>query len=199
MSSSPANVTLLQVLGGAVLLAAMGGGLSCTDPVLDGAVENQGNETEGYAKGEFHRAGQLCVACHQKGGDASDSPFTMAGTVFAQPARQVGVDNAEIRFTDADGAKYTATTNCVGNFFVKADEWQPKFPVLVEVAKGNIRRSMRSPIGRSPDCAGCHSLDIPVADPFSQVGHIYLFGGDEPGQPNGAADCDADPVRTGSP
>jgi len=173
--------------------------VSCADPVLSDAVEGQGNETSGVEKGEFHRAGQPCGTCHQEGGPAADFPFTVAGTVFAQPMRQVGVEAAEIRMTDADGTKYTAKTNCVGNFFVTPAEWQPKYPILVEVAKNNVRRSMRSAIGRDASCAGCHTPDLEPADPFSQVPHIYLFSGDEPGSPEGAADCKVDPKRVGSP
>jgi hypothetical protein len=172
---------------------------SCSnDPVLDDAVDAQGNETSGVPKGEFHRAGQVCTACHVEGGPASDSAFTIAGTVFAQPGREVGVGAAEIRMTDSEGTKYIAKTNCVGNFFVKASEWDPHFPILVEVAKGNVRRSMKGVIGRATSCAECHTLGNPVPDPLSQVGHIYLDGGDEPGLPNGADDCPVDPVRPGS-
>ncbi len=173
--------------------------LSCADPVLSDAVAVQGAETSGVEKGEFHRAGQPCVTCHQEGGPASDSPFTVAGTIFAQPMRQVGVEGAEVRMTDADGTKHTAKTNCVGNFFVKSADWQPKFPILVEVGKNNVRRSMRSAIGREASCAGCHSTDLVPTDPLSQLGHVYLFATDEPGSPEGAADCKVDPKRPGTP
>ena len=195
----PSTVALarspLALLAAGIALASA----SCTDPVLDDIVEDQGNETKNIPQSEHHRAGQRCVACHQEHGKASGSPFTLAGTVFAQPGRQVGVEGAEIRLTDADGTKYTAKTNCVGNFFIKPSEWVPKFPILVEIAKNNVRRSMRSPIGREADCAGCHVLDIPPKDPFSQVGHIYLFSTDELGSPEGSPECPVDPVRPGSP
>jgi hypothetical protein len=173
--------------------------VSCRDPVLDDAIDQQGNETSGIDKNEYHRAGQPCVVCHREGGPASDSVFSIAGTVFAQPKRQVGVENAEVRMTDSDGSKHIAKTNCVGNFFVKPSEWNPKFPILVEVAKNNVRRSMRSPIGREPSCGGCHTMQLPPEDPLSQVGHIYLYGGDEPGSPEGSPQCPVDPKRVGSP
>jgi hypothetical protein len=185
--------TLRLFLIGAAALAA-----SCTDPVLDKTVDDQGNETAGIDKGELHRAGQRCTACHQENGVASSSPFTLAGTVFAQPNRQVGVGGAEIRLTDSDGTKHIAKTNCVGNFFVRPDEWVPRFPILVEVAKNGARRSMRSAIGRETDCAGCHRVETPPPDPFSQVGHIYLYAGDEPNLPNGDDACPVDPVRPGT-
>lgn len=180
-----------------LILLAVGAALSCSDPFLDGQNDAQGNETSGVEQGQYHRAGSACVTCHREGGEASDSPFTIAGTVFAQPLKQVGVDSVEIRLTDADATKFITKTNCVGNFFVRPGEWVPKFPVLVEIAKGGVRRSMRSSIGREPSCAVCHSSDLPPKDPFSAIGHIYLFSGDEPGSPNGADDCPVDPVKLG--
>lgn len=180
------------------ILGVLAIGAACTDPVIDDAISAQGNETSGIPKGEFHRAGQECTVCHTEGGPASDKPFTVAGTVFAQPAREVGVGAAEVRMTDAEGTKFIAKTNCVGNFFVRPEDWQPHFPILVEVAKGNVRRSMKSVIGRASSCAHCHSFDLTPKDPLSQVGHIYLFGGDEPNLPNGANDCPVDPVRPGT-
>jgi hypothetical protein len=179
------------------LVAAGAAALSCSDPFLDGQNDAQGNETSGVEQGQYHRAGSACVTCHREGGEASDAPFTVAGTVFAQPLKQVGVDSVEIRMTDADGTKFLTKTNCVGNFFVTPAEWVPKFPILVEIAKGGVRRSMRSVIGREPSCAVCHSSDLPPKDPFSAVGHIYLFSGDEPGSPNGSDDCPVDPVKFG--
>jgi len=184
------------VLAGSTLAAVLG--ISCSDPVLDDVVEDQGNETENVDQGEFHRVGQRCTACHQANGEASDSPFTLAGTVFAQPNRQVGVGDVEIRLTDSDGSKYTAKTNCVGNFFITAAEWEPRFPILVDIFKGGVRRQMRSPIGRATDCSECHTVANPPKDPFSQLGHIYLFSGDEPGRPNGDDSCAVDPVRPGT-
>jgi cytochrome c553 len=181
------------------LLVSLGVFSSCADPVLTDAVNAQGKETSGISQGEFHRAGQPCVTCHQEGGPASNSPFTVAGTVFAQPLRQIGVEGAEIRMTDSNATKYIAKTNCVGNFFVKAADWDPKFPILVEIAKGNVRRSMQSTIGRNASCAGCHSPTLDIGDPFSQVGHVYLFATDEAASPLGAADCPVDPKRAGTP
>lgn len=183
-----------------VVTGAICAAVSCSsDPALSNAVDALGNETQGVERGQYHRAGQPCVVCHQSGGPASDKPFTVAGTVFAQPNRQVGVESAEVRMTDADGTKHIAKTNCTGNFFVTAAEWDPKFPILVEVAKGGVRRSMKGPIGRDPSCAHCHSFDIPVKDKASMVTHIYLFSSDEPGSPEGAADCPVNPKRPGSP
>lgn len=190
-------------LGAALVAVAVTPFVSCgSDPVLSDQIASLGNETAGVPKGEFHRPGQPCVVCHQEGGPASDFPYTVAGTVFAQPNRQVGVERAEIRMTDSGGTKHIAYTNCVGNFKVTADEWDPKFPIIVEIAKGNVKRAMQGTIGRDPSCGNCHSIDFQPPDPFSQVKHIYLFSGDEPGAPNGASDCGGDgsidPERPGS-
>ena len=173
--------------------------LSCADPVLSDAVAAQGAETAGVEKGQYHRAGQPCGVCHQEGGPASSFPFSVSGTVFAQPLRQVGVEGVEIRLTDAERTTHIAKTNCVGNFMVKPEEWSPKFPILVEIGKGNVRRSMRSVIGREKSCSGCHSTELEVSDPLSQVGHIYLYATDEPGSPEGTPDCPVDPKRPGTP
>ena len=184
-----------------LVVAVMGVGaafLSCADPVQSDAVNALGPETSGVPKGVYHRAGQPCVTCHQEGGPASGFPYTVAGTIFAQPLRQIGVEGAEIRMTDAEGTTHIAKTNCVGNFMVAPGEWAPKFPVLVEIGKGNIRRSMRSIIGRSASCASCHSSDLEVADPFSQLGQVYLFAADEPGSPEGTEGCPVDPKRPGT-
>ena len=173
-------------------------GAGCTDPVIDDVIAEQGEESDTIPKGPLHRAGQRCVVCHEEGGAAGGSPFTLAGTVFAQPKRQVGVNDASVRFTDAAGTSFTAKTNCVGNFFVRPDEWTPRFPVLVEVVKGTSVRAMQSPIGRERDCASCHALAMPPPDPFSQVGHVYLFDSDERGAYDGDISCSVNPIREGT-
>jgi hypothetical protein len=193
--TSRTRTTHRSVLGALVVAAA---GVSCRDPVLDDTVKAQGKETQGIPVGEFHRAGQRCTICHQDTGPASQA-YALAGTIFAQPNRQVGVGKVEIRLTDSDGTKFTAKTNCVGNFFITASDWTPKFPILVAIAKNGSVREMTSPIGRATDCAECHTLAIPPVDPFSQMPQIYLYTSDEPGQPDGDPTCPVDPVRPGSP
>ncbi len=188
----------------AILCIALAAAGACRDPALDDRIDALGKETSGIPKGEFHRAGQPCTACHVEGGPASTS-FTMAGTVFAQPARLVGVGGAEIRLTDSNGSKHITKTNCVGNFFIKSttddpeNGWDPAFPVLVEIEKSNVRRRMNTVIGRESSCGGCHVAGLTPDDPLSQVPHIYLFGGDEPGLPNGQTDCPVDPRAPGDP
>jgi len=55
---------------------------------------------------------------------------------------------------------------------------------------------MSGPIGRQTDCAFCHKQN--VGDPLSEVDHIYLFGTDEPGLPDGDPSCPVDPVVPGT-
>lgn len=159
------------------LLAASPG---CSDPIQSGREEELGKEVEGIPKGEFHRAGQPCVVCHSKNGAASDSIFSIAGTVFAGPEKRRGVLNAEVRMTDSLGTKYIAKTNCVGNFFVKPSDWDPKFPILVAVAKKGTLRRMNSVIGREQSCGTCHTTKA-NRDPTSQLIHVFLFGTEEVG------------------
>jgi hypothetical protein len=178
----PAALPLLACLAAAIVATVP----ACTDPVHDRAVSDLGPEKGG--KNEFHRAGQPCVVCHNDEGPAN-TVFSVAGTIFAQPATLIGVDSVQVQLTDAAGTKYVALTNCVGNFFVKPDQWAPHFPILVRVAKAGVSRLMTSPIGREPSCAGCHNAHVPVDEPLYQVDHISIFTADEPSPPQ----CDVNP------
>ena len=179
----------LLALAGVLAIATT---LSCgTDPVHDGAVAAQGKEVTGIPIGEFHRAGQPCVVCHEEHGPASSSIFTVAGTIFAGPNGTVGVDGAEVDMTDSKGSKYPTKTNCVGNFKVTPDQWNPAFPILVRVAKGTAQRSMKTPIGREPSCGNCHVNVITDENQFGSMPHIYLFAGDDPAGPS--KDCPVNP------
>jgi hypothetical protein len=165
--------------------------LGCSDPVHDGAVAAQGKETTGVPIGKYHRAGQPCVVCHEEHGPASSSVFTVAGTIFASPDKLVGVDSAFVQMTDSGGSKFQVKTECNGNFSVTPDQWNPKFPILVRVAKGTATHSMRTPIGREPSCANCHVLQITDENQFGSMAHVYLFGSDDPSGP--AKDCEVNP------
>lgn len=171
--------------------------LSCNaDPVLNDAIAALGAE-KGPAN-DTHRAGQPCTLCHQPNGNA-DSDFSVAGTIFASPDGLVGVDGARIDLVDAEGKSPPGDkvflTNCVGNFFVKRTDWDPKFPIAVRVSKGSVSRTMRSSIGQAGSCAHCHKAEIPLKDPFSTTHQVFLFasGGDPAGK---AKICDRDPDLT---
>lgn len=186
---------LRHLLVGSAVAAAVAAA-ACSDPILSNLVDESGDEQDGIPRGEYHRPGQECTLCHQEGGKASSKPFTVAGTIFASANRDVGVDSVEVRLTDSDGTKFIARTNCVGNFFVTQAEWNPKFPILVAINKNGAQQNMSSPIGRNSGCGGCHKLT--VQDRLSQLPHIYLYGTDEPGFPDGDPTCPTSPIRPGT-
>jgi hypothetical protein len=167
---------------------------ACSDPVTSGALNALPGENPTVPVGEFHRAGQPCVDCHNPSGPASADDFSLAGTIFAQPQNAVGVDQATVAFTDSASSSFTVTTNCVGNFFVKKSDWDPEFPIFARVFKNGLSRTMQGQIGRERSCANCHSDPDPSSPLyFSNVGHIYLYeSGDNPPPPS--SDCPVSPV-----
>jgi hypothetical protein len=86
--------------------------------------------------------------------------------------------------TDSGTSRFTATTKCNGNFFVRPSEWNPQFPILVRVTKGGAQRSMKTPIGREPSCGNCHVNVINDENRFGSMAHIYLFAGADPNGPS---------------
>jgi hypothetical protein len=161
--------TILLLVGIATALFA-----ACGNPVVDDKIALLGGEAEGVPEGPFHRPGQPCLLCHQEDGPAP--AFQIAGTIFAETKSFKTVDKALVILTDAAGQVFTLETNCIGNFFLYADNDKTlQFPVAAEVryplfdAEGKIRKdgegnilrkskSMASWISRDGSCAGCHSL-----------------------------------------
>lgn len=179
---------------------------SCSDPVRDGRIRALGDEVQGVPIGEFHRAGQPCVICHTKDGPASNRVFSVAGTIFAQPGPAVGVDQVTVAFTDSAGSQFTTKTNCVGNFFVTPQQWDPAYPVLIRIFKGDRSKTMQGQIGRERSCGFCHHDPVnppqqykgTVLDPqYSSVGHIYLLSAADP-PPAPAMGCPVNPVVGGN-
>jgi cytochrome c553 len=188
----------------AFVLAAAAVAAACNaDPVHTNAVNALGPEVAGIPKGQYHRAGQPCATCHGDEGPANVT-FTIAGTVFFGPANNsppVGVGNATVTLLDDSGSKFTATTNCVGNFFVHPGDWpgHPQFPVLVTVSgqpEGQtLTLSMQSHIGRAASCAECHQY--PTTDNYFQTpGLIRMSQTDDP-KYQGDQTCPVNPVPPG--
>ncbi len=143
-----------------LLIAALGLA-GCPSPVNDDAIDALGGECEGVPENEFHRPGQPCVLCH--GEYQGDSPIlSIGGTIFATPSQPIPVEGAKVTLTDANGETQERVTNCIGNFFIPADEWQPAFPLAAQIecpipGTEDVRTLvMGTRISRDGSCAGCH-------------------------------------------
>lgn len=152
----------MTALGGfAVALAG------CGNPVVDSRIAALGDEDPNVAASEFHRAGQPCVLCHSVYEGATPE-LTVGGTIFATPTdpSPIPVDGAMVTLTDSRGEFRVVPTNCVGNFYVRKDEWDPAFPLQAVIsynlpaAAGAIgelgQKPMNSRISRDGSCATCH-------------------------------------------
>jgi hypothetical protein len=160
---------------------------SCAfDPVHQSDVDALGPERSGVPRGPYHRAGQACTVCHGPEGPA-EQQFVLAGTVFSSRDQSVGLDQAEILMVDSLGSSppMSILTNCVGNFFITADTWNPAFPVRVAVASGQASSLMLGHVGRAGSCATCHKEPRGLDSP----GHVFI-GAMPDAQPN----CPVNPV-----
>lgn len=143
---------------------------SCgTDPTIAAVADRLGPEQRGVPQGPEHRPGQPCVTCHH-GSGPGDPEFSLAGTIYLDRDRTLPLEGASVSFSDALERRYTATTNCAGNFYIEADDWRPRFPVWVEVQFEGEAIAMETAIQRDGSCASCHT------DPAgpSSAGHVYL-------------------------
>jgi len=177
-----------------LLLIVAAAAVSCAmDPVHNAAVNALGGEIAGVPQGEYHRAGQPCTTCHSSLGPAKTT-FTVAGTIFYGPTKSIGVDNAQVILVDSLNSSYIAYTNCVGNFFVTPEQYNPAFPIRVQVSQGGVTVGMQSHIGREPSCANCHK-DPPYYD---SQGHIHLVSQQvEDMNAYNPPPCPVSPVQTG--
>jgi hypothetical protein len=176
-----------------VAVAAAAGPLtSCVDPVHDDAVAALPPEAQGVPRGEFHRAGQPCTTCHGPEGPAKQ--FSIAGTIFWQPysSSKVGANQAIVSIVDSLNNQIQLTTNCVGNFWVTPEAYNPAFPILVSVFKDGqtYTQAMVSEIGRASSCADCHRE--PGASSNS-VGQVFLTTGAIPTNEVPTSSCPVDP------
>ncbi|MBK6691947.1 MAG: hypothetical protein IPG50_07045 [Myxococcales bacterium] len=173
--------TLLFTLG--VVLPVAVPLVSCTDPVQDKAIAALGPEIG--TPGPDHRPGQPCVTCHSEFGNSS-SIFSVGGTIYESAGSPQGAANVSVLMRSADNSSFTATTGPSGNFFVRKNEWDPAFPLLVHIYRQDVGiRPMLSHVGREPSCAGCH-FNPPDAGfaadarplvhytAFQSVGQVYL-------------------------
>ena len=161
-----------SIVGIGLALVLAGSFAACVDPVHDQEITALGPEIAGIATSEFHRAGQPCLVCHQPSGPANTT-FAVAGTIFYGPDKLVGAENVQVELVDSAGTYFTAITNCVGNFYIPPDIWNPAFPLLVQIQyPGQTGATkMTGQISRDGSCAGCHK------DPqsFDSRGHVYAM------------------------
>ncbi len=192
-----AGATALAVVAG---LALSGG---CGNPAVDDKISALGGEQQGVPQGPFHRPGQPCLLCHSKYYGAKPE-MVVAGTVFADLKQFLSVENVDVVLTDSVGETRTATTNCIGNFFITKDSWDAQFPLAAEIrypvydASGNVQKddkgqivrkvkAMGSWINRDGSCASCHTLygRVPAVDQsqnpiwYDSTGWIYCNGPDD--------------------
>jgi hypothetical protein len=173
--STYAKGLVVALFGGALIAGLVAPG--CSNPVIDTQIEALGGEQQGVPQGPFHRPGQPCVLCHSSYYGASPE-FAVGGTVFAD---QKGdsfktVNDVQVVLTDSIGETRTLTTNCIGNFYVRKEDWDPQFPLAAEIrypvynpttgeptldGEGQVVRkvkAMGSYISRDGSCAHCHTL-----------------------------------------
>ncbi|WP_156041038.1 hypothetical protein [Chondromyces apiculatus] len=169
---------LLTALTSAALAA-------CGNPSIDERVEELGDEVEGVPLA-FHRAGQPCVMCHSIYGGA-EPRMSVAGTIYSVKGMVANpdgtgtavpsppVDQVTVLMFDSFGDKREVKTDCVGNFHLTPEEWDPFFPLYAEIkfplpqeapAPGApapagepvIRRAaMGTWIQREGSCNACHA------------------------------------------
>lgn len=143
--------------------------LACADPVYDDAVAQLGGEQAGVEPGPLHRPGQPCVLCHSSRG--GELEFSLAGTVYVDRDSKTPIENVSVQVIDSQQRKFVAHTNCAGNFFVTPAEFAPDFPIWLSMERGDVFRSMDTPVYREASCAGCHTNPVSLSSP----GHVYLI------------------------
>ena len=136
--------------------------LFACNPVHNEQVSALPGEVPGVPRGPTHRAGQPCLLCH--------SDFNVAGTVFASPDDRTPAVGVSVNLVDSQNSTFVATTNEVGNFFVRTDEWTPVYPMKVSITSNGVTTPMTANVGRNGACAACHSDPVSPSSP----GHVYV-------------------------
>lgn len=184
-----------RFIGAAAGFAAAVGASACGNPAVDSRIAALGDEVPNIKPSEFHRAGQPCELCHSKYGGA-EPEISVGGTIFATPLKDAAalptaVQGAVVTLIDAEGVVKTATTNCAGTFFMTREQWDPSFPLRVELSYpppgGGVglkpATPMSSRISRDGSCAGCHF------GPRTQGTPGYVFCEEDPSTPFPVPSC----------
>jgi hypothetical protein len=163
---------ILLVLVAACASACTPAVLAPVDPQHDLEVAALGPEDPKIPVGPLHRAGQPCMLCHDLGQDAVE--FNLAGTLYRDNTTATPLTDAEVLFVDAASNLFTAHTNCVGNFYIGALEYEPVWPFWVTIRQAGNDSAMGSPVHRERSCAACH---FNPAGPRT-AGQVYLTSDD---------------------
>jgi hypothetical protein len=143
----------------APLLVTLPALAACLDATHDKQVQALGGEAPGVAPGPDHRPDQPCLVCHGSEGPAKSS-FSVAGTIHAVEKQSAPAVGATVQIEDIDGLVFLSPTNTAGNFYVLTSQWQPTFPIQMQVSLGPVTAQMLTHVGREGSCATCH-LTIP--------------------------------------
>lgn len=160
-----------------MLTSALASTAACGNPAVDALVTELGEEVQGVEPSEYHRPGQPCVLCHSVYGGA-EPQMSVAGTVFAlpdlipdpaNPGNMIPpppVKEVKVLMFDAfNNRSPDVETNCVGNFFLTKEQWDPFFPLYAEIefklpgSETTLRAAMGTWIQREPSCNQCHRDD----------------------------------------
>ncbi|HEY5145706.1 MAG TPA: hypothetical protein VII82_03025 [Polyangiaceae bacterium] len=150
-------------------VGALGALAGCVDTTHDIEVQALGGEAAGVAPGPDHRPGQPCLVCHGGEGPAS-SHFSVAGTVYAVEKESAPAVGAQVQVEDITGVAFPSPTNGAGNFYISAQDWQPTYPIQMQVSLGPANKQMLTHVGREGSCATCHTSSPGPASP----GPIYV-------------------------
>ncbi len=177
----------LQVAFGAACLALLGVG-ACSNPTgleltAEAIASCSGEEPTDEMKvaAETMLPGRVCGACHRSGGQATNSPWTLAGTLYADPSSPCntgGIAKATVQIlytADDPMGSYkknavqtggTLLTNDVGNFYTSAQFVSPmRIRVFTGPSDNPLKEMyMTTLVGRDPvtnqsvrvDCNFCH-------------------------------------------
>lgn len=114
--------------------------------------------------------GRVCTGCHKAGGQATNSPFTISGTIFSaknSPCNGGGLANYVVEILNEMGEVQpngTLRTNGVGNFY---SAFRYTTPMKVRIYNANTpdkKVDMQTPIGRGAtgnlrvSCNECHQF-----------------------------------------
>jgi hypothetical protein len=151
------------------LLTTLTALVACLDATHDQQVQALGAEAPGVAPGPDHRPGQPCLVCHGSEGPAKSS-FSVAGTVYAVDKQSAPAVGAQVQIEDINGVAFVSPTNEAGNFYVLTGQWQPTFPIQMQVSLGPVTAQMLTHAGREGSCAACH---LSTSGP-SSPGPVYV-------------------------